>query len=96
MKVAAKTVAVFEVQNEGFTGMLGQQVEITSNVYIYTGVVAGVNDLWVKLEDAAIVYETGLITDTSYKDFQNSPTPIYVTFASMESFRCCNKQHLRK
>ena len=96
MKVAAPVVQVVEVENEGFAGMLGQQVEIISNVYIYTGIVAGVNDAWVKLDKAAIVYETGSVSDTSYKDYQCMPTPLYVTFSSMESFRLSNKKYPSK
>ena len=96
MKVAAPVVQVVEVENEGFASMLGHQVEIISNVYIYTGIVAGVNDVWVKLDNAAIVYETGSVTDGSYKDYQNMPTPLYVTFSSMESFRRSNKKYPAK
>jgi hypothetical protein len=54
--------------------------------YIYTGKLVGVNDLFVKLESASIVYETGSLTDKVWKDAQALPHPVYVMIRCIESF----------
>lgn len=84
-------VEVVEVENEGFVSLLGQQVEIRCNVYIYAGVLVGVNDFCVKLDNAAIVYETGSFTDLHYKDAQKIGDGQYVSTGLIESFGPCTK-----
>ena len=50
---------IVEVSGEGFESLLGQQIEVRCNVYIYAGTLVGVNDRCIKLDRMAIVYETG-------------------------------------
>lgn len=78
---------VVEVDQEGFLALMGQQVEIMCNVYIYTGKLVGVNDTCIKLEDAALVFETGAFTDLKYKDAQRFPEKVrYIQVHLIESF----------
>ena len=81
-----KLVTVQEVEGEGLESFLGERITLFCLNYIYTGNLVGVNHDCVKLEDAAIVYETGAFTDTAWKDAQKLPHPVYVTKATIESF----------
>ena len=93
MKVLPAKVEVVEVENEGFISLLGKQVEIRCNVYIYAGVLAGVNQTCVKLDNAAIVYETGPHLDKSYKDAQKIGDNQYIQMGLIESFGPCSKTY---
>lgn len=87
MKVPAKTVEVLEVANEGLFALLGKRITVFCNVYIYTGILAGVNDTCIKLEDAAVVYETGEFSSRNWKDAQKLPNGVwYVATGLIESF----------
>lgn len=86
MKILPTKIEVIEVENEGFISLLGQTVEIRCNVYIYTGLLVGVNTTCVKLDKAAIVYETGAHNATSYKDAQGIGDGQYVQLGLVESF----------
>jgi hypothetical protein len=79
-------VKVIEVEDEGMISLLGKQVEIRCNVYIYTGILLGVNTTCIKLGDAAIVYETGSFTNKVYKDAQRLGGEQYVAMGLIESF----------
>lgn len=93
MKVLPEKIEVVEVENEGFLSLLGKKVEIRCNVYIYAGVLVGVNQTCVKLDNAAIVYETGPFTDTKYKDAQKIGDGQYVSMGLIESFGPCSKTY---
>jgi hypothetical protein len=55
--------------------------------YFYTGILSGVNESFVQLEEAAIVYETGAWTKNGYTDAQKLHTKVwYVQRAAIESF----------
>lgn len=75
-----------EVENEGLIKLMGERVTFFCLNYIYTGKLIGVNDQFVQLEDAAIVYETGAFTDKDWKDAQKLPKPVYIMLATVESF----------
>lgn len=77
---------VEEVSGEGLDKLLGERVTLFCCVYIYTGKLIGVNTDCVLLEDAAIVYETGPLTDGKWKDAQPLPNQWYVQKNSIESF----------
>jgi len=81
-----KLVQVTEVENEGLEGLMGSRVTLFCANYIYTGNLTGVNDRFVKLEEAAIVYETGPFQDPGWKDAQSLPKPCYVMLSAIESF----------
>jgi len=75
-----------ETENEGLEALIGKRITIFGSIYIYTGLLIGVNDKCIKLEDAAVVYETGAFSDPSWKDAQKLPKDWYVSIASIESF----------
>lgn len=77
---------VEEVEDEGLLSLIGQRVTLFCSAYIYTGKLVGVNDSCVKLSEAAIVYETGELTDGKWKDAQKLPKDWYVQLTAVESF----------
>ena len=79
-------VTVTEVENEGLDCLMGQGVTFFCGNYIYTGKLVGVNDEYVKLEDAAIVFETGSFSDKEWKKSESLPKPVYVMKSFIESF----------
>lgn len=81
-----KLVKVEEVIGEGLIGLIGETVTLFCLNYIYTGKLVGVNDSFVKLEKAKIVYETGAFSDKEFKDAQPLPNDWYVQTGAIESF----------
>ena len=86
-----KIVSVQEVDDEGLVGLMGQRVVLFCANYIYSGILNGVNDTCVLLEDAGIVYETGSFSDKKWKDYQKVGDKIYVTIHSIEMFAVSDK-----
>jgi len=86
-----KFVNVVEVENEGLEGLGGEQVTLFCMNYIYTGTLVGVNDKFVKLENASIVYETGAFDSNEFTDAQKLPNDLYVMIGSVESFSLLEK-----
>lgn len=91
MKVLPAKVEVIEVENEGLISLLGKQIEVRCNVYIYAGVLVGVNSNCIKLDRMAIVYETGAFSDKKYKDAQVIGDGQYIMLSLIESFGPSNK-----
>lgn len=83
MKVA---VQVTEVEKEGFFALLGETITCFCAVYIYTGKLVGVNDTCIKLENPAIVYETGSFDSKNWKDAQSLPNNLYLQIGMIEAF----------
>ena len=82
-----QVVTVTEVEGEGLEALLNENVLLFGLNYIYAGKLVGVNDKFVKLENAKIVYETGPFSDKNYKDAQSTNTPFwYVQTAAIESY----------
>lgn len=81
-----KLVKVEEVQGEGLVGLMGEQVTLFCLNYIYTGKLVGVNDEFIKLEKASVVYETGPFSDSKFKDSQALPHDWYIQLSSVESY----------
>lgn len=78
---------IIEVQGEGLESLMGKKVTLFCANYFYTGKLVGVNKTCVKLENPAIVYETGAFTEKNYKDEQ--PLHVkewYVRLSAIESF----------
>ena len=75
-----------EVSGEGLEGLMGQKVTLFCMNYFYTGQLVGVNDSFVKLDDPAIVYETGSFDKKEYEDAQSLPNSIYVMIGAIEAF----------
>lgn len=81
-----KLVAVTEVEDDGFEGLIGENVTLFCLNYIYTGKLVGVNDRFVLLENAKVVYETGPFGDKSWKDAQPLPQQWRVMLSAVESY----------
>ena len=75
-----------EVEGEGLVGLLGQRVTFWCLNYIYTGDLVGVNDECIRLDNAAVVYETGPLNEATWQDAQSLPHPCYVMTRTIESF----------
>jgi len=83
-KIVAETVE--DIEEEGFLALLGKTVTCFCAVYIYTGKLIGVNKTCIKLENPAIVYETGSFDNKQWKDVQKLPNEIYLQTAMIEAF----------
>lgn len=70
----------------GFETYLGKRITLFCANYIYTGILTGVNDCFLQLTDAAIVYETGPFDDPKWKDAQSLPQIVHVMIQSIESW----------
>lgn len=78
---------VTEVSGEGLESLLGKRVILFCANYFYTGKLVGVNTNDVKLEDPAIVYETGAFSNKNYTDEQKIGTKFhYVRIGFIESY----------
>lgn len=78
---------IIEVEEgEGLDGLLGQRITLFCMNYIYTGKLVGVNDTCVRLDEPAIVYETGSFSDKEWKDAQRLPHPVYVMLSAVEAY----------
>ena len=82
-----KLVKVEEVNGEGLIALMGETVTLFCLNYIYAGILVGVNDTFVKLENAHVIYETGSFNDKKFKDAQKLTNNVwYVQTSSIESF----------
>lgn len=81
-----RLVQVTEVEGEGLIALIGKRVTLFCANYIYTGELIGVNESFVLLKNAAIVYETGPLDSGDWADAQSLPHDWYVTTGSIESF----------
>jgi len=70
----------------GFDSMLGEKVTLFCGVYIYTGILSGVNDDHLELSEPKLVYETGELTSGNWKDAQMLPCPWRVMRQGIESW----------
>ena len=77
---------VEEVNGEGLDKLIGERITLFCLNYIYTGKLSGVNDTCVLLTEASIVYETGELTSSTWKDAQSLPNDWYVQRGAIESF----------
>ena len=75
------------MDGEGLNGLLGKRVLLMCAAYFYHGTLVGVNDEFVKLDDCAIVYETGRWDAATYSDAQRLGDGHYVMKGAIESFR---------
>ena len=61
-----KTTDLVEVNNKGLVSLLDEHVLIMCFNYFYCGKLVGVNGTFIKLENAYIVYDTGIFSNTKY------------------------------
>jgi hypothetical protein len=79
-------VEVKEVDGEGLLALIGKRVTLMCMNFFYTGDLVGVNDTCVKLENPAVVFDTGAFGDKEWSDAQELPNDWYVQISSIESF----------
>ena len=78
---------IIETTNDGgFDAMLGEKVALFCGIYIYTGLLVGVNDDHLELDDPKLVYETGELASGEWKDAQYLPSPWRVMRQGIESW----------
>ena len=70
----------------GLEALKGERVTLFCLNYIYTGTLVEITPSCVRLDDAAIVYETGALDDKIWKDAQKLPNQWYVQTGAIESF----------
>ena len=75
-----------ETPDRGFDAMLGEKVALFCGVYIYTGLLVGVNTDHLELKDPQLVYETGPLVGGPWKDAQALPNPWRVMKQAVESW----------
>lgn len=80
-------IQVTEIDGEGLEALLGRRVLLICAGYFYEGKLIGVNETFVKLDDASIVYSTGEWKDKNYADIQKlHQKEWYVQRGLIESF----------
>ena len=84
MEIAMKRI--IDTVDGGLDAMLGEKVCIFCSVYIYTGVLAGVNEDHIELDEARIVYETGSLDAGEWTDSQSLPGTWRVQISHVESW----------
>ena len=81
-----KLVSVTEVEDEGLVALLGEKVMLFCMNWVYAGVLVGVNDSFVQLDDAKLVFDTGKPAAPTFAEAEPLPSPWYVHAAAIESF----------
>lgn len=84
--LTVKKLIEVDAKTEGFLSLIGERVTLFCLNYIYTGKLTGVNDTYVLLEDAAIVFETGAFDANAWKDAQTLPYKWHVQLTAIESY----------
>jgi hypothetical protein len=77
---------IVETSDGGFEALLGESIQVWCMVYIYSGTLAGVNDDHIELSDASVVYETGELGASSWKDAQGVDGTLRVMKSAIESW----------
>jgi hypothetical protein len=77
---------IVETEDGGFEGLLNEKICLFCGVYIYTGVLIGVNEDHLELGHPKLVYETGELNSGDWKDAQPLPSPWRVMRQGIESW----------
>jgi hypothetical protein len=76
---------------KGLTELVGQKITVFCTNYIYHGKLLEVTPRAIKLEDAAVVYETGDFDDKVWRDIQKVNGDWYIAVSKIESFGVMTK-----
>lgn len=71
---------------EEYEDLIGQTFTFWCARHIYHGTVKAVNDSFITLEDAGIVYETGELNEKKASDLQELPNEVYIPLYAIEMF----------
>jgi len=77
---------IVETTGDGLEGLLGERITVWCCNYIYAGVLEGVGDHDIKLNDAYVVYETGPLTDSGFENAEKLPSAWYIRTSAIESY----------
>ena len=78
---------VEDADAQGMEAFLGEKIFLLCANYFYAGKLVGVNESFVELEEAAIVYETGDWAASTYADSQRLPGKTWrVQLGAVESY----------
>jgi hypothetical protein len=77
---------IVQTADGGFDALLGEKVCLFCGVYIYTGILSGVNDDHLELTNPMLVYETGELSSGGWEDAQSLPSPWRVMRQGIESW----------
>lgn len=79
-----KIINIEEV--EGLESLLGEEIQIWCECYIYSGILEAVGERDLLLKAAKVVYETGILAERGFKDSQEIPHEWYVRISKIESY----------
>lgn len=83
---------VIEESGEGLLKLLGERVVVYCAIYIYSGILSGVNDTCIMLTDASIVYDTGELNASKWATSEKVPSKeLYIQVSAIESFGVSSK-----
>ena len=71
---------------EELSDLIGQTITFFCTRYIYNGKVKAINNSFITLKDAGIVYETGELDANSPADLQKLHNDLYIMLQSIENF----------
>jgi hypothetical protein len=78
---------IVETDNtSGLENLMGSTITLFCCRYIYTGELVAMDNDDLELKNAKIVYETGALNTTDWKDAQALPNRWFVTRQSVESY----------
>lgn len=75
-----------QVEGEGLESLLGENITVFCECYIYSGKLVGVNEHDILLSEAHIVYETGELNKSEFTDAQPFKHYQYIRIAKIESY----------
>jgi hypothetical protein len=81
-----RKIVIDSDEPEGLEGLFGQRITVWCLNYIYTGDLVGVDGECIRLDNAAVVYETGPLKTKEWQDVQALPNPCYIMHRCIESF----------
>ena len=81
-----KRIVVESDEASGFDAVLGEKVVLFCGIYIYTGVLSGVNDDHLELTEPKLVYDTGELARGDWADAQELLSPWRVMKEHVESW----------
>jgi hypothetical protein len=81
-----KLVSVKEVEGEGLTALLGENVVLFCMNFYYAGKLTGVNKEDVLLTDPQIVFDLGKPGDKKFAEAEPVPFDLYVRISAIEAY----------
>lgn len=76
---------IIDDNEDGLTALLGERVTVRCSNYTYAGLLDGVNDICMRLDDASMVFETGDVSKPGYATAERIPKPVYLMLGTVES-----------